>query len=650
MTPEDKSKIEELKKSLYSRGAPDIRVKRRLHFSPQEIGDIKTDWEHPKEGNGEADEVISLNKRYEDHSMSFFTKLLIGSFLFFMSALGIGAYLVFNGSNIISANNIDITVNGPITVAGGDPISLEVQVSNKNNIKLETVDMVVNFPVGTIDSVDISKELKEYRELVGDISPGGVGQKTIKAIMYGEENSKKEIIINISYRVAGSNAIFKKQKTYEILISSSPLSLLLSSFKEVTSGQEFEFEVNLSSNSEEIIGNLVLKASYPFGFTFLSSDIKPSNGNTFWKIGDIPPKGKKTIKIKGRLEGQDDEIRAFTFTAGRGGTKNDDAIGTEYISARQEISIRKPFITTQISFEDDNNQGVYVGLFNNAIKAEISWFNNLPVSVIDGEVHIKLSGTAFDKVSVSPGDGYYKSADNEIVWNKMTTSGLGSIGAGENGSVSFSFIPRNLSSTLRPVTNPNILIEVNVQGKRISESNVPESIDSSVKRLIKISSELSLTSSIVRSIGPFENSGFVPPRAEKPTTYTVVWTINNTSNTVTGAEVRALLPPYVKWVGKTNPVGEDIAYNSNTGEVVWRAGNVSTYTTSNNSRVRQAIFQISFEPSVAQIGQVPILVQDTTLSGYDDFTEESLTSTADALTTRFNTDPAFKDRDDAVVP
>lgn len=650
--PSQKSKIEELKKALYSRTAPEVRNKRHVHFGRTEVGEVKEDWEHQPETEEEV--ILNNQYKYENHSMSFFTKLLIASAIFFIIAVGSGIFLVLKGENIISTNNIDIAVRGPVTIAGGDPVTFDIQVVNKNNVKLQTVDMVVEFPSGTVDADDTSKQLKQFQELMDDIAPGGVGQKTVRAVIYGEENSKKDIVISISYKVAGSNAVFRKQKTYQILVSSSPLSLAINSFKEVTSGQEFEIEVSLTSNSEEVISNLLLKASYPFGFTYISNDSRSAANISVWKIGDIPPNGKKTIKLKGKLEGQDDEVRIFNFTAGAQSTRDSEVIGTEYVAASQEISIRRPFITATISLNDDDS-GEYIGAFNTPIKATVSWFNNLPTAIIDGEIYVKLSGNAFDKNSVSPGDGYYKSADNEIVWNKITTSSLGNIGPGESGSITFTLTPRDFSTPLKPVTNPNLYANVDVRGKRLSESNVPESISSSAKRLMKISSKLSLSSAIVRSqgqssgTGPFLNTGPIPPRAEKQTTYTVVWTVNNTANTITGAEVRALLPAYVKWMGKTSPVGEDISYNSNTGEVVWRVGNVNTYTV-NTSQSRQVAFQVAIEPSVAQIGQVPTIVQDTTLVGVDDYTGENLTSTASALSTRFTSDPAYKEGSDVVAP
>ncbi|MEK7463658.1 MAG: hypothetical protein AAB610_00855 [Patescibacteria group bacterium] len=643
MNQEDKSKIEELKKSLYSRNTPDIRTHRRLRFQKQE-SNIITDWEHPQE----IEEDIELNKRYKDTSMSFFTKILIGSIFFFLAALGIGAYLVFNGSNIVSANNVDITINGPVSVAGGEPVSFEVQISNQNNIKLQTVDLSVDFPAGTTDADDSLKELKNFRELIPDIESGGVGQKTIRAIVYGEENSKKEIKVSIEYRVKGSNAIFQKEKTFDLLVSSSPITLTVSSFKEVNSGQEFEMAVTMNSNSKEVIKSLLLKAVYPFGFTYTSSDLKPVADTTTWRIGDIPPGGKKTIKIKGKLEGQDDEARVFKFTTGAQSVRNDKFIGTEYISSSQEISIRKPFMSVGVSLDGDSEVQEYVGSFNNPVKVEISYFNNLPTSIIDGEIHVKLSGTSFDKVSVAPDQGLYKSADNEIVWNAITTRALKDIGAGESGRVSFTVTPRDLSTSLRPITNPDLKLDISVKGKRNSESSVPESITSSAARRIKITSNISLGGQVVRSTGPFENSGPIPPRAEQQTTYTVIWTVDNTSSTIANGQVQSSLPPYMKWLGKTDPSSEDITYNKVDGTIVWNVGSLSTYT-NGTSRRKQVSFQVGLVPSVTQVGQTPVIVNQSTFTAQDDFTGETLKSNLGTLNTRFSADQTFNEGNEKVT-
>jgi len=642
MNQEDNSKIDELNSSLYSRNTPDIRTKRRLRFQDQEVN-VKTDWEHPVEDV----EKVELNTEYKDRSMSFLTKILVTSIIFFVVALGIGGFLLFNGANVVSSNNVDININGPISVAAGEPVTFDIQVLNKNNIELHTVDLIVDYPVGTIDPENTLKELSKTRELIPDIAPGGVGQKTINAIMYGQENTKKQLKIAIEYRVKGSNAIFLKEKVFDILIASSPLTLTTSAFKEVTAGQEFELSVNITSNSKENIKNLILKAVYPFGFTYISSDLKPGADNTTWSIGDMPPGGKKVIKIKGKLDAQNEEVRVFRFMVGSKRIGNEEALATEYVSNTQEISITKPFMTVGLTLNGDSSSKEFAGQFDTPIKVEVSYFNNLQTSVIDGEIRVKLSGSAFDKSRVSVQDGLYQSATNEIVWNSLTTRDLNSIEAGGNGRVTFSVTPRDTSNATKMLVNPDIKFVVNVKGKRNSESNVPEVITSTAESRVRIRSNVSMGGQILRVAGPFTNTGTVPPKAEKETTYTVLWTVDNTVNALSNIVVQSSLPPYVKWLDKVSPDGQDVSYDPVTGNVVWNAGSISTYTAGTSKR-KQVAFQIAITPAINQVGSILNLLNNTSLTAVDDFTGETLKSNLGVLTTRFSTDPAFREGDENV--
>lgn len=644
MPPSDeKNRIEELKKSLYSRSAPDVRTRRKLRFSPVESS-VNKSWG----GDQEVPDSPVLNKKYEDHSMSFFTKLLIVSLLFCIVAVGLGAYLFFNGSNLISANNIAIEVSGPVSIPGGAPVSFDIRVTNKNNVDLQSVDLAVDFPAGATDPKNPTQELKTFRELMGDIPAGGSAVKTVDAIIFGEENLQKQIEAGVTYKVKGSTTLFTKKTSYEILINSSPILLTASSFKEITSGQEFDMKVILKSNSADVLKNVLLKANYPFGFTFLSSSIKPLGDNTTWKIGDIPPGAEKVLTIRGVLRGEDSETRYFRFSAGAQSLTDPKAIGTQYMSTDQALTIEKPFISLGIDINNDSSPNDYIGQFGRHERVTISWFNNLPTSVSNVSITAKLSGSAYDKSSVQPDQGYFDSANNRIIWDQKTTPELASIGAGQTGTVSFNIVPVDKSTASNLVVNPTVVVTAGVSGDRTQESNVPQSLASAVTRTTRVSSNITLTGRIVRTTGPFINSGQVPPKVEQPTTYTVVWTIDNTTSAVGNARVTASLPPYVKWLNAVSPSSEKVSYDEDSGVVSWDIGNIDAYSAS-ASRRREVNFQISFQPSINQADQSPNLVNQATLTATDNFTGEQLQSQQEYLTTRFSTDPAYREGQATVV-
>ena len=643
---DDKSYIDELKKSLYSRTAPDVRTKRKLRFADPTT-EVKTDWEHPVDDEA-ASKPTELNQRYETHHMSIFTKVLIASALFCIAAVGIGAYLFFNGANLISADNIEIAINGPVSIAGGTPVSFDVTAINKNNVPLQTVDMSVDFPAGTTDPANPGRPLTTYQKLIGDMPTGGTAKQTVSAIIFGEENLQKEITVTLTYGIKGSSSVFTKTQTYDVLINSSPITVTASSFDQITSGQAFDMKVDLKSNSGQPLKNVVLAAQYPFGFSFGSASIAPSTGNSIWRVGDIPAGADRVITIHGTLTGEDTDLRAFHFTAGAASSANANAIGTEYTSVERDVTIQKPFISLGIAVNGDSSANDYVGQFGQSERVEIDWANNLPAAVSNMVITAKLSGTAYDKSSVQASNGVFDSVNDQIVWNQQTNPELTSVAAGANGKVSLTIAPKDSGSQGSPAVNPGITFNVSITGNRTQESNVSGSLASAAVRNIRVSSSVSLSGRAVRTIGPFTNTGPVPPVAEKATTYTIVWDVDNTSSAVTGARVTATLPAYVKWMNVVSPSTEDVAYDPNTGTVTWNVGAVNTYTYGSVKR-RELSFQVSFTPSVTQVGQSPVLINQAMLSATDNFTQAVLTSKQDPLTTRDSTDPAYKESDETVV-
>ena len=406
--------------------------------------------------------------------------------------------------------------------------------------------------------------------------------------------------------------------------------------------------VDIKSNSNQTLKNILLNANYPFGYTFISSSVKPiTSDNATWSIGDIQAGGDRSIIIHGKLQGENSDSKSFRFSVGAQDSTNSNQIGTEYMSLQQDITLQKPFISLGVTIDSDSSPVDFIGEFGRSHRVDVYWFNNLTVPVTNAVITAHISGDAYDKNSVSPSDGYFRSDTGDIVWNQQTTPGFASIGAGDSGHVSFSIVPRDMSTGSNLIVNPMINITANVSGDRTQEAQVPESLTALVSRNIRVSSRVALSGRIVRSVGPFTNTGPIPPKAESTTTYTVSWTVDNTSSAVTNTKIVATLPAYVKWLGNVSPDSESLMYDNNSGTVTWDIGSLSTYT-SNSSRRRQVYFQIALLPGVDLIGQSPILVNAATLTAMDSFTGSQLQGTQNPLLTSFSTDPAFRS-DDGIV-
>ena len=188
-----------------------------------------------------------------------------------------------------------------------------------------------------------------------------------------------------------------------------------------------------------------------------------------------------------------------------------------------------------------------------------------------------------------------------------------------------------------------------IRGRRISETGVPEEIKSVKVESVRVSSEVQFASRAVYYAGPFTNSGPIPPKVEQETTYTVIWSIVNTSNRISDAEVRAVLPIYIKWYGSVSPGSENLSYNPSTNEVIWLPGDIPAGT-GIGKPPREVAFQVVLTPSLSQVKTAPDLITGTVLTGTDAFSGVSLLQGKPNVSTVLSTDPKAGQDTDLVVP
>ncbi len=162
-------------------------------------------------------------------------------------------------------------------------------------------------------------------------------------------------------------------------------------------------------------------------------------------------------------------------------------------------------------------------------------------------------------------------------------------------------------------------VEVRVSGDRM-DSGGSGKVTTSVTKTIKIISEMALTAKLLHSSSPFSDVGPVPPIPEQETTYTVVLSVTNSTNDLSGVQVVTSLPIYTKWLGKISPEKSDLKYNELGGGLVWNAGEIKRGTT------KEVYFQVSFTPSIVQAGATPDLLNDISASGYDGFAGVNITA------------------------
>jgi hypothetical protein len=547
--------------------------------------------------------------------------------------------MFFAGGNTVSNNNIDIAILGNTFTAGGEELPLQIEITNKNNSALELADLLIEYPKSS--SSDLTGETERIRQSLGTIPSGGIKNENVKVTLFGEQGSVRPIKISLEYRVEGSNAIFVKDKPYEVTISSAPIDLAIDAPTDISPNQSITLNIKSTLNATRSASKILIRADYPVGFQFESALPAPSFGNNIWDLGDLSPGAERDIKITGRMiDVFDGEEKTFHVFSGSQSDSDKSIIGIVFNSLGHTLQVKKPFIETRLVINGQDER-VYAVDSNTAISGEIRWTNNLDTKVSDLEVRAKISGNALNRKTINAKQGYYNSSIDTIIWDKNSDSKLAEVNPGDTGSLGFSVSPLSLYSGVGGMlVEPVINVDISISAKQPMEGNDIKSVDNSDSKIIRVISNVGLATKILYYSGAFTNKGAIPPKVEKETTYTVVWTLSNTANNVSGTEVRSKLPSWVRFIGPISPPSEDLIYDALTREVVWNVGALPKGTGITDGE-KEVSFQIGFTPSLSQVDTSPMLIGDTTLTGHDDFANVGVRVNKPSLDTFLRDDSSF---------
>lgn len=535
---------------------------------------------------------------------------LIAAAGFFVVAGIIAAGFIILGGRSVSTSRVKIDVQAPTTIGSGDSVPLLITIQNNNPVPLTAASITVKLPDGAKNADDPDKDFPQYSDTLGDIAPGSQVQRTVRAVLFGPENQQLTIPIHIEYHTPGSNAVSVKDQNYVLTVTTSPVSVNITGMTQVTSGQPVTLRVSVHSNATTPLSNLALLGEYPPGFVPTSSNPAPTSG-AYFPIGTLAPGEEGLVTVTGTLTGSEGDQRVFHFTAGTAKSDGSAALGLSYTTGDAIVAISKPLIGLTVSLNRQNDETVTAPV-GQAVQGTVSWKNSLPDAVGNVQVSVKFSGSAFDPQTVVAQNGFYRSSDATIIFDKNSNPNLALLQPNDSGSGAFSFTPRT------GVRTPTVTMQFTVSGVRAGSPN--DTITSTLTRTVRIGTGVSLTSTIKRVSGP------TPPTPNQETTYNVTLVANNSINGASGAVVTAVLPQYVRWTGVTNAGDAPITYDESTRTVSWAIGTLAAGAN------KQGSFQVALLPSTSQEGTSPIVIPTQKLTAIDQFTQAQVTASADALT------------------
>ncbi|MEX0917767.1 MAG: hypothetical protein WDZ93_01270 [Candidatus Paceibacterota bacterium] len=614
----DDKRLDALRERLYARGeAPKRKTRAELKDIKQ---DVPTDWEQPAaepsadippEIPADTSPTDTMGKRKQKYSYR--AKILLTAICFFVAAVLLSSLFIAFGGNSISGDNIVIDLNGPFTVAGGEEMAIQVGVTNRNSVAIESATLIVEYPDGTQSATEEGRQLFIDRIPLDSIGSGETVNVPLRARIFGEENEELMVNASVEYRVSGSNAtFFKEAEPLRFKVGSSPVSLEIETVERVASGQEVTIELTVHSNATTRLTDLLVQASFPSGFDFTRSSPSPISGQNTWAIDVLEPEESATIELSGVLIGGEEEERVMHFSVGVPNENDRYSLGSTLSTLSQEFTIEQAFLDVAITIGGSSELSIEPGRQSNVqVKIE----NTLDEAIYDGVVEVKLTGNALSDVAITSTSGYYDSNSRTITWDSSSESRLDQLGPGDTHTVRFSMTPD--TDALR---TPQINAEVSVRARRVRESQVSDSLVGSTRATIKVASVARLVSSTGHESGP------VPPEVGDTTVYELSLRAEGGSNDIGGAVVSATLPSYVTWLDATSGDGT-ITFSPSTRTVEWNIGNIDA------NRSVDATFDVSILPSASQIDTTPTLMSQQQFRGEDRFTGTVIRTTSPALTT-----------------
>lgn len=650
----DSENIGKLRDRLYERGNPTEPHKR--HELHDEEKEVPTSWRQSKEirqhdmkrETQPATEKVSVpptpppplrmsNLEAEGGKKKGYRfKLMMLGLIFFAVSLVVSIGLLLFGNNTYSGKNITIDVDGPFTIGGGEVLPVQVAITNGNEISIASATLIVEYFPGTISAGEEKEQLFIERLALDAIGAGETVNIPIRAVVFGEENEEQVIKVSIEYRTENSNArLFKEADPLRYKISSSPVSISTESLKKISSGQATDIVVTVKSNAPTTLSKVLVRAEYPIGFDYDSSTPAPFSGENAWLIENLKPESEEEIVISGVVVGKETDEYAINFTVGIPDDRNKEQIASLFGTAQTQFEIEQPFLNVALTMGNVVND-TKVAEPNQLVNASIEITNTLKDTIYDLIVKVSLGGNAIADLDVGPPRGFYDSRTDTITWDVSNSPELSELRSNESTRVSFAIEPDS-----KVALTPEVTMDVYVEARRVRESQVAETLTGTAKGAIRVVSEPDIKTSITYDAGPFNDTGSIPPQAEKETTYTANMLISNGSNDLTNAVVTAILPTYVTWKDEVSDGG--VTYNSTTRTVTWQIGNLSANKSDSVS------FQLGVTPSKTQVGQTPVIIGEQQMRATDRFTNTTIYDSYPARTTEMSLETGYESQNGRVI-
>lgn len=518
--------------------------------------------------------------------------------------------------NVYSKDILSLEILGPTFVDFAKDFDYTVKYKNNGSVYLEEAKLVFEYPKNAIleDGQNLRQEIS-----LEDIYPGEEKSYSFRTRLIGQDSEVLTAKAAISFKPKNLKQRSERSTTFTNQIKSLPLTFEFDLPPKVEPYKDLKFGLNYFSNIDYPLMDLRVIVEYPSGFEFINSNPK-SLEKVEWELPPVNRAEGGKIEITGTIQGRVGEQKLFNAKLGM--WRDGEFILFKEVSRGVEINQQGILITQKINGNYD-----YVANPGELLHYEIFFKNINSDTLTNLSLVDVLDGDIFDLQSLNAPEGSSTLGDSSIIWDWKSISSLQFLDPQEENKVDFWV-------KLKPDFQiPSITGSLFIKNKVYLSPTIEEFST-------KVNSKLELSQKAFFQDEIFGNSGPIPPKVGEITTYTIIWQAKNYYNEVKNVKVKTILPEYMHLTGKIFPENSKLTFDSQSREIVWEAGDLAVGQGVLNAAPNVA-FQVSFSPSISQIGQSPDIMGQSKISGEDSWTGETIEGIASSTNTNLPDDPSI---------
>ncbi|MBI2669767.1 MAG: hypothetical protein HYX20_01290 [Candidatus Yanofskybacteria bacterium] len=534
----------------------------------------------------------------------------------------------FLGRGSFRENDVELKIEGPSEITGGELVTYKLTYKNSNAVSLSDVKLNILYPIDSIVAKDGNiSDLTTENFDIGTIGSNEMGEKELTVYLVGDRGNIKTLKAALTYKAGNLSSVFQKEAALAATITSLAVPITLVATPTVISGQNTSYLIDYRNQSNQDLENLRFVVKYPAGFVSVKFSPQPSvrnSGQDLWDVAKLKLGDGSRITIEGVLNGNERETKTISVILQKKITTPDGDVYLDFEKSEASSVISTPLLSLDLKI---NGLSDYVAHIGDTLRYKIRFQNNNGVDITGLSLSARLEGGMYDFATVKS-DGFFDGRSNTIFWNASALPMLNLLPRNQSGTVEFEVRLKDSFSGGTGARDSFVKITAHLETPNVPSELDLDKLTANSELVTRISTAPTFDQKLLVNDSVFGSSGQFPPKVNRKSAFTVSWGLVNPSNDLSKAKVMATLAPGVSWENRkrSNGTGIEPTYDSRLNMVSWDLGTLPAGIGVNFSKY-ESYFQISFTPSVNQVGQSAPLLKNIKFEGVDTFTKEKILRT-----------------------